>query len=164
MFEPEIETRPWADQQAMDEPVFRNQLDYLFGHSAFYRDKLRGAGFKDAAAAGDLADIRHLPFTEKDDLRATRSEAQPIGTHLAAPIEKVCRIFSTSGTTGTACHGTDGAEQSVADGRQFFDLETTETVANGTMGTHGFHSSKRVMDSKLGFAVSKVRRPGPPGR
>ena len=54
-----------------------------------------------AAAVGGLDAIAALPFTEKDELRATRSEAEPIGTHLAVPMTSVARIYSTSGTTGT---------------------------------------------------------------
>ena len=42
-----------------------------------------------------------MPLTEKDELRASRSEADPIGTHLAAPMDDLARIYSTSGTTGT---------------------------------------------------------------
>jgi phenylacetate-CoA ligase len=101
MHEPEIESRPWAEQQALDEPLYQRQLDYLFDRSRFYRAKLGDAGLRDARAAGTLADIRHLPFTEKDELRASRSDADPIGTHLAAPMDDVIRIYSTSGTTGT---------------------------------------------------------------
>ncbi|PZN94992.1 MAG: phenylacetate--CoA ligase [Hyphomicrobiales bacterium] len=100
MFQPEIESLPWAEQRAVDEPAYRKQLDYLFDNSQFYRDKLGEAGFRTAASAGALADIVHLPFTEKDELRASRSDANPIGTHIAVPLEKVCRVFSTSGTTG----------------------------------------------------------------
>jgi phenylacetate-CoA ligase len=100
MFEPEIETRPWTEQFALDDAAYRKQLDYLFANSRFYRDKLRAAGFDTAAKAGGLADIAKLPLTEKDELRATRSDADPIGTHLAVPMDKVVRVFSTSGTTG----------------------------------------------------------------
>jgi phenylacetate-CoA ligase len=100
MFQPEIETRPWAEQHEIDAPAYRKQIDYLFDNSQFYREKLTQAGFKDAAAAGGLADIANLPFTEKDELRASRSDENPIGTHIAVPLEKVCRVFSTSGTTG----------------------------------------------------------------
>jgi phenylacetate-CoA ligase len=101
MFEPEIEGRPWAEQRAADEPAYRRQLEYLFDRSRFYRAKLQGAGCKHAGEAGGLDNIHQLPFTEKDELRASRTEADPIGTHLAAPMEDLCRIFSTSGTTGT---------------------------------------------------------------
>ena len=101
MHEPDVEARPWAEQRASDDALYRRQLAYLFERSRFYRGKLADAGFRAADAAGGLDDIAHLPFTEKDELRASRSDADPIGTHLAAPPDDVIRIYSTSGTTGT---------------------------------------------------------------
>jgi len=49
MLEPEIETRPWEEQLALDEERYRAQLAYLFQRSAFYREKLAAAGFALAA-------------------------------------------------------------------------------------------------------------------
>jgi len=100
MREPQVEARPWAEQAAADDAAYRRQIGYLFANSRFYRDKLAAAGFADAEAVGGLAAIDRLPFTDKDELRASRSDAEPIGTHLAAPMHAVVRIFSTSGTTG----------------------------------------------------------------
>lgn len=99
--DPDIETMPLDAQQRADDVLYRGQVAYLFRESRFYREKLASAGFPDAASVGGLADIAALPFTEKDELRATRSEADPVGTHLAVPMEEIVRIFSTSGTTGT---------------------------------------------------------------
>jgi phenylacetate-CoA ligase len=101
MHEPEIETRPWAEQRALDAPLYRQQIQYLFDRSAFFRKKLGDAGYNSPDAVGSLDDIAKLPLTEKDELRASRSDALPIGTHLAAPEADIVRIFSTSGTTGT---------------------------------------------------------------
>jgi len=98
--EPEIETLPWAQQKAQDEPLYREQVRYLFERSRFFRSKLEAHGFNSPDAVGGLDDLPALPLTEKDELRASRSEADPIGTQLAAPLEQVVRIFSTSGTTG----------------------------------------------------------------
>ncbi len=100
MYDPDVEQGPWAEQEALDDPVYRRQVAYLFANSRFYRDKLTAAGFPDADAVGGLGAIARAPLTEKDELRASVSEADPIGTHLAAPIRDVARIFSTSGTTG----------------------------------------------------------------
>ena len=50
---------------------------------------------------GGLDAIAGLPFTEKSEIRASCSEADPMGTHLAVPMDEIVRIFSTSGTTGT---------------------------------------------------------------
>ena len=40
MLAPEVETRPWAEQLALDDRHYREQLDYLYERSAFYREKL----------------------------------------------------------------------------------------------------------------------------
>ena len=97
----EIETCPWAEQLASDESAYRAQLAYLFERSAFYRDKLTAAGLGSAVAAGGLGEIAGLPLTEKNEIRATCSRDNPIGSHLCAAPAEIVRIYSTSGTTGT---------------------------------------------------------------
>jgi phenylacetate-CoA ligase len=101
MVNPEIEGAPWETQAATDAPLYLKQLEYLFDRSRFYQKKLREAGFADAIAAGGLDQIAELPFTEKDELRQSRSPDEPIGTHLTAEPQDIIRIYSTSGTTGT---------------------------------------------------------------
>jgi phenylacetate-CoA ligase len=96
-----IEGSPWSDQIASDDGAYREQISFLVEKSQFYRDKLTAAGFTNAKDIGGLADISELPFTEKDELRASRSAEHPIGTHLAVPMAEIARIYSTSGTTGT---------------------------------------------------------------
>ena len=100
MFEPEIEALAWSERAGVDDPIYRRQVAYLFANSRFYREKLTAAGFATPDKVGGLDEIAKLPLTGKDELRATRNEANPIGTHLAAPSERLSRIFSTSGTTG----------------------------------------------------------------
>src|SRR5690606_303451 len=97
----EVETLPWEAQQASDDAAYRAQIEYLFANSPFYQNKLREAGFADAASVGGLDEIARLPFTEKDELRKSRTADEPIGAHRAAPAEDIVRIYSTSGTTGT---------------------------------------------------------------
>jgi len=99
LFDSEAETRSPEDQKAKDEPVYRKQIEYLFAHSPFYRDKLTDAGFKTPDSVGGLDDLRHLPFTVKDELRASQAEHLPLGAHLAVPLEDVVRVYSTSGTS-----------------------------------------------------------------
>ena len=101
MLDPEVETRPWDEQLALDDASYRAQLAYLLGRSAFYREKLTAAGFSSLGAAGGLADIAALPLTGKDELRATCTLENPIGAHLCAVPSEIVRIYSTSGTTGT---------------------------------------------------------------
>jgi phenylacetate-CoA ligase len=94
MFDPEVETRPWEDQLALDGASFRAQLVYLRERSPFYREKLAGL------ESSDLAHIGELPLTEKDELRATRTPDNPIGAHLCVAMAQLVRVYSTSGTTG----------------------------------------------------------------
>jgi phenylacetate-CoA ligase len=101
MFEPEIEALPFESQAAIDDVLYRRQIAYLFANSRFYRDKLTAAGFATPEAVGGLDAIAALPTTEKDEIRQTRSDEEPVGTHLCVPLRDTARIFSTSGTTGT---------------------------------------------------------------
>ena len=101
MVEPDIEAAPWEDQARLDAPLYRKQIEYLFERSRFYRGKLERAGYVTHGAVGGLEAIHALPFTEKDELRATRTPEEPIGTHRAAHPDEIARIYSTSGTTGT---------------------------------------------------------------
>jgi phenylacetate-CoA ligase len=100
MHNPAIESLPWEQQAEADDRLYRAQIAYLLANSEFYRKKLAEAGFKDTDSVGGLADIVRLPMTEKDELRASRTADNPVGTHLAAPMSEVVRIYSTSGTTG----------------------------------------------------------------
>jgi phenylacetate-CoA ligase len=97
---PEVETRPWGEQLALDDADYRAQLAYLFERSAFYHNKLATAGFSSADATGGLAEIAKLPLTDKRELRATCTPENPIGAHLCAEPSEIVRIYSTSGTTG----------------------------------------------------------------
>ena len=101
MLEPEIETRPWEEQLRLDDAAYRSQLGYLMRHSRFYQQKLGAAGLRTVEEAGGLDAIAALPFTEKSEIRASCTDENPIGSHLAVPREALVRIFSTSGTTGT---------------------------------------------------------------
>src|SRR5690606_3402430 len=92
MHDPAIETLPWAQQAGVDDATYRRQVGHLFAHSPFYREKLRSEGFRDAAAVGGICDIARLPFTEKDELRSSRTAENPVGGHLAAPMSEIVRI------------------------------------------------------------------------
>src|SRR5437879_7587740 len=80
--------------------TYRRQIERLFARSAFYRDKLRAAGFASPDAVGGIENIAALPFTEKDELRKSQAEHPPLGAHAAIDISQAARIYSTSGTSG----------------------------------------------------------------
>jgi phenylacetate-CoA ligase len=93
--------RIWDHFRPMpSERAYREQIARLYERSSFYRDKLHAAGFADAAAAGGLGDIAKLPFTEKDELRASQAATPPLGAHAAVALHEAARIYSTSGTSG----------------------------------------------------------------
>jgi phenylacetate-CoA ligase len=91
---PEVEGRDAAEQRMRDEAALLTQLASLRERSPFYREKLAGA------AVGGLDDLPDLPFTIKEELRASIAAEPPLGRHLATAPAAVRRIFSTSGTTG----------------------------------------------------------------
>jgi phenylacetate-CoA ligase len=95
MLEPEVESRPWDEQLALDDEAFRAQLAYLRERSPFYRERLAGA--PDTGLAG----IAELPLTDKEELKATATAERPFGSHFAADPAEIVRVYSTSGTTGT---------------------------------------------------------------
>jgi phenylacetate-CoA ligase len=93
MFDPGVESRPWAEQLALDDVAYRAQLEYVLDRSPFYREKLA-----DVDAAGGLANIAELPLTDKHELRETVTADNPFGAHFCET--EIARIYSTSGTTG----------------------------------------------------------------
>jgi phenylacetate-CoA ligase len=98
MLDPEVETRPWDEQLALDDASYRAQLAYLLERSRFYREKL---GLESADDAGGLEELGSLPLTEKAELKETATQDNPVGAHLCVDRGEIVRIYSTSGTTGT---------------------------------------------------------------
>ena len=104
MYDPDVERRSPSEQLQIDAAAYRDQVRYLFAHSEFYRRRLQAAGFPDAHSIGPLERIQELPFTEKDELRATQADSPPFGAHLACNPDDLIRVYSTSGTTGVPCY------------------------------------------------------------
>ncbi len=73
--------------------TIKEEFKTLKSRSPFYAKKFEGIDLGDVQTQ---ADFENLPFTEKADLR----EAYPLGL-AAVPPEKIVRIHSSSGTTGT---------------------------------------------------------------
>ena len=76
--------------------ALQEQLAYLEDSSSFYRERLRGVREHVRTAA----DLPRLPFTTKEELRASQRSDPPFGAHLCAPPERLARVHVTSGTTG----------------------------------------------------------------
>jgi phenylacetate-CoA ligase len=94
-----IETMGLDDLQNLRQKKLKKQIQYLYKNSRFYQRKLKEAGL----VPGDIQsihDLRKIPFTTKEELRDSQAQYPPLGYHMAAPMEKIIRIHSSSGTTG----------------------------------------------------------------
>lgn len=130
----DVERLPWAEQLALDDASYREQLAYLLERSPFYREKL---GLASAEAAGGLAQIAALPLTEKSELRATSTPENPFGAHLCATASEIVRIYSTSGTTGTPSYIPLTAA----------DLENWVTGSARSYGASGVAAGRRIIST-----------------
>jgi len=119
---------------AHDTP-YRAQLASLFERSAFYRRKLTAAGFGSAAAAGGLERLGELPFTEKDELRASQAAHPPLGDYAAVDIRQAARIYSTSGTSGVPLYIPLTKN----------DVEDWRSIGRDTYSKNGLKAGERVV-------------------
>ncbi len=78
--------------------IQQNGLQWTVAHayknSFFYREKLDSAGIRPEAIRS-LADLAHLPFTDKEDLQ----QGYPFPLR-CVPFDRIVRIHASSGTTG----------------------------------------------------------------
>jgi phenylacetate-CoA ligase len=119
----------------MSDEAYRRQVARLFERSGFYREKLSRAGFVSPQAAGGLADIASLPFTEKDELRQSQAAHPPLGSHAALDLASIARIYSTSGTSGTPLY----IPLSKA------DAEDWREIGRDTYSKNGLQAGERVV-------------------
>ena len=97
--EPRLERASRAEMRRLQQRRLREQVRHAAAHSPFYRRAFRTAGVTPRALR-TLDDLRHLPFTTKDELKANQAEKPPWGDVLAVPLADVLRIHMTSATTG----------------------------------------------------------------
>ena len=93
-YQPEIETMPLEQLQALQSERLVSQVKFVYENVKFYHDKMDEMGVKPEDIHG-IDDLHKLPFITKDDLR----DQYPYGL-LGVPLEDCVRIQSTSGTTG----------------------------------------------------------------
>ncbi|MFW6123033.1 MAG: phenylacetate--CoA ligase family protein [Thermodesulfobacteriota bacterium] len=88
------ETLPREDLEALQLRRLQALVERVYHLVPFYRRHLDQAGFKPEHLR-TLADLEHLPFTTKQDIR----DNYPFGM-FAVPMDQVVRIHASSGTTG----------------------------------------------------------------
>ncbi len=74
--------------------LIKEQIDLAYNNVAWYRERFAEKGLEPGDIKGH-EDIKHLPITDKSVLRDT----YPYGL-FAAPLDKIVRLHSSSGTTG----------------------------------------------------------------
>jgi phenylacetate-CoA ligase len=92
LFEPAVERLPRDELEALQLERLRDLVSRVCERVPLYRERLADV---EPDSIGSLDDLRHLPFTRKDDLRDT----YPLGM-LAVPRRELARIHASSGTTG----------------------------------------------------------------
>jgi phenylacetate-CoA ligase len=85
------------DQTAFERVL--EQLEYVRRHSPFYQRKFAEAGA--TLPVKIRSEFETLPFTEKDELRQSQTRAPALGDFLCVEPDRLVRIGSTSGTSGT---------------------------------------------------------------
>ena len=90
----EIETLPRQGLEAIQLRRLQLLVQRVYDRVHPYRAKMDAAGIKPADIRS-LADLRHLPYTTKDDLR----DNYPFGL-FATSMDDVIRVHASSGTTG----------------------------------------------------------------
>lgn len=94
IFNREYECMPLEDLRRLQEERLRELVARVYARVPHYKKVLDEAGVKPEDVR-TLDDLRRLPFTTKDDLRAN----YPFGM-FAVPLSEVVEIHASSGTTG----------------------------------------------------------------
>lgn len=128
VFDP-IEAAPWTEVEAWHERLLQTQFDYVLGNSEFYKRKFAGQRPASLAALGEL------PFTTKDEIRASLLERPPLGLHVAADLSDIVQIQSSSGTTGMPTFVAATAE----------DIDTWNSMGARVFYANGFRPRDWVM-------------------
>jgi phenylacetate-CoA ligase len=95
----DIETLPRQELETLQLERFKERMQYVYERSLMYRRKYDEAGIKPSDIR-TLADIRHVPFTFKEELRESQARNPPWGDFFCIPLEEGVRVFQTTGTTG----------------------------------------------------------------
>ena len=92
-----------GDLDALQREKLAAMLEGVLPTNAFYKQKLADMAFdanRDPLAA--------LPFTTRDEIQADQAAHPPYGSNLTYTIDDYCRLYQTSGTSGTPIRWLDG--------------------------------------------------------
>lgn len=100
-----IEEMSQDELRALQWRRLKRQLKYNYENSIYYRKKFEEVGFTPEDIRS-FEDFQKIPLMTKEEHRMIQKESierfgHPYGLITCAPLEKIVRISSTSGTTGT---------------------------------------------------------------
>jgi phenylacetate-CoA ligase len=98
-FDERTETMPPVWTRRLEEELLADQVARCYERSPFWRRKLAAAGVRPEHVLG-AEDLRRLPLTTKEELRASQEAEPPLGDFACAERVDVVRVHLTSGTTG----------------------------------------------------------------
>lgn len=93
------EVMPHKEMKKLQLLRLREQINYLWEKSPFYRQKWDKYGFCPGKLR-TLEDIRHIPLFHKEEIRLSQEKAPPYGMMRITGRGPIIRIGMTSGTTG----------------------------------------------------------------
>lgn len=93
------ETMPHKEMKKLQLARLREQINYLWDKSPFYREKWEQNGFCPGHLR-TLEDIRRLPILVKEEIRTSQEKNPPYGMMRMPGRGSIIRIGMTSGTTG----------------------------------------------------------------
>ena len=98
-WEPEIETLPRAELEALQLRSLRGELAHAYANSPYYRRSFDAAGLKPEDVKS-LSDIKKFPFIDKKTQRDAQGVGSFLGELAAVPEEEVVFVSTSSGSTG----------------------------------------------------------------
>lgn len=94
-----VETLPREKLEQLQLRRFQDQMAYIYDRSPMYHRKYDEAGIGPSDVR-TLDDIRHVPFTVKEELRESQAQYPPWGNFNCLRPEEGVRVSQTTGTTG----------------------------------------------------------------
>ncbi|MDH3220508.1 MAG: hypothetical protein OEO19_13325 [Gammaproteobacteria bacterium] len=94
-----IETLGREQVCALEGPLIAAQIQYVYQHSSYYRDKYDRAGI-DPDGIDSHAELASLPFTEKTDIAEAQRQGDLFGPNQCAAFTDIIRMTCTGGSTG----------------------------------------------------------------
>ena len=106
-FDERIETMPPAWTRRLEEEGLAQQVARCYERAPFYREKLDGAGVRPTDFS-HLEDLARLPFTTKEELRASQAENPPYGGLSACEARSSSFVVNGSRARSSRCRMSAG--------------------------------------------------------